>query len=163
VDIDSHRTAYRHIFGEDYLKHRSEDALVDWWIRALSRETDGAPEAVLVAVDGREIVGYAGLIASRDGDAFGGRIGEVASLYVHPSRWRQGVGARRLATVRAWFESRGFAEATLWVLEENQQGRAFYEKQGWRLDGARQLGERDSGVPAHYELRYRTPVVAARV
>jgi ribosomal protein S18 acetylase RimI-like enzyme len=48
-----------------------------------------------------------------------------------------------------YLRRRGFAEATLWVIEANDIGRGFYEKQGWRHDGSRR--ERYE----HAELRYR--------
>jgi hypothetical protein len=47
----------------------------------------------------------------------------------------------------------GFAEATLWVHEDNPRARRFYEAGGWRLDGAeKELEQFDIRVT---EVRYR--------
>ena len=48
-------------------------------------------------------------------------------------------------------QRRGFAEVTLWVLEENRSARAFYETYGFRLDGGTRRYPR-TNVP---EVRYR--------
>ncbi len=47
----------------------------------------------------------------------------------------------------------GFAPLVLWVIEANLRGRQFYERSGWRVDGARQPIDFD-GVPVD-EIRYR--------
>jgi GNAT superfamily N-acetyltransferase len=78
--------------------------------------------------------------------------GEVWALYVEPASWRSGVGSRLLAKGEELVVESGCAEATLWVLEGNAQGRRFYEGARWRFDGTRQtihIGERDLG-----EVRY---------
>jgi RimJ/RimL family protein N-acetyltransferase len=47
----------------------------------------------------------------------------------------------------------GFATASLWVLEDNPRARRFYEREGWRHDGAKRE-EEFLGVPIS-EVRYR--------
>jgi hypothetical protein len=54
-----------------------------------------------------------------------------------------------MAAGEEYLRRRGFAEATLWVLEDNYLGRGFYDKLGWTEDGAC----RDR--PGRNELRYR--------
>jgi ribosomal protein S18 acetylase RimI-like enzyme len=149
VDIDSHVAAYSHIFRADYLQGASVRAFVERWQRIIRRESQAgqAPECLLVAeVDGG-IQGYCGLMASRDED--GAAVGEVAAIYVSPQHWRAGIGAALMVAGEEYLRRRGFAEATLWVIEANDIGRGFYEKQGWRHDGStRERYERS-------ELRYR--------
>ena len=57
------------------------------------------------------------------------------------------VAERRLAEL-------GYAEAVLWVLEDNPRGRAFYEKAGWGPTGERIMFDAycDEPVP---EVEYR--------
>ena len=53
-----------------------------------------------------------------------------------------------------------YAEATLWVLEDNPRARRFYERAGWHPDGARKAEER-WGVRAP-EVRYRKSFTLTR-
>lgn len=50
----------------------------------------------------------------------------------------------------------GFAEAGLWVLEDNPRARGFYEAVGWRLDdGGRKTLPNESMARGLIEVRYR--------
>ena len=74
-------------------------------------------------------------------------VGELYAIYVDPDEWSRGAG--RALIVRA--EERlaeQYAEATLWVLEENPRARRFYESAGWQPDGGRQKVERLGVVAA---------------
>jgi ribosomal protein S18 acetylase RimI-like enzyme len=149
VDIDSHVAAYSHIFGADYLQGASVEAFVERWRRTIRGEGQPgqAPEYLLVAeVDGG-LQGYCGLMASRDSD--GAAVGEVGALYVSPPHWRAGIGSALMVAGEEYLRGRGFAEATLWVIEANDIARGFYEKHGWHHDGlSRERYDRS-------ELRYR--------
>jgi hypothetical protein len=46
----------------------------------------------------------------------------------------------------------GFTRATLWTLEGNALGRAFYDRSGWALDGAQQ--DEQVGPDVLSEVRY---------
>jgi ribosomal protein S18 acetylase RimI-like enzyme len=149
VDIDSHVAAYSHIFGTGYPQGASIEAFVERWQRIIRGEgpPGQAPECLLVAeVEGR-VEGYCGLMASRDDDGDG--VGEVAAIYVSPQHWRGGIGSALMAAGEDYLRGRGFTEATLWVLEDNDLGRGFYDRLGWTADGDR----RDR--PGRNELRYR--------
>jgi GNAT superfamily N-acetyltransferase len=64
------------------------------------------------------------------------REGEIIALYVHPSRWRQGVGTalvdEGLERLTRW----GYEEVVVWTLAELPRNLAFYEALGFRRDGA---------------------------
>lgn len=71
---------------------------------------------------------------------------ELHALYVTPTAWGQGIGARLLVAAGP--------VQHLWVLRDNSRGRRFWERHGWVLDGT----EREAyGV---VELRYRRDVDA---
>ena len=53
----------------------------------------------------------------------------------------------------------GFRAVSLWVLEGNRRARAFYERWGFRTDGARQVIDLGRAVP---EIRYYLQDVDAR-
>ena len=55
---------------------------------------------------------------------------ELDGLYVLPQHSDQGIGSALLAAVGD--------VRRLWVLEDNDVGRAWYERRGWRHSGARQ-------------------------
>ncbi|HLF72032.1 MAG TPA: GNAT family N-acetyltransferase [Dehalococcoidia bacterium] len=153
VDIDSHVAAYRQIFGETYLDGASPERMLRRWRLLLTQDPSvayGKEHWFVAAADGG-VIGYIGVGPSRDDDAMG--LGEVRAIYVHPDAWRQGAGGALLDAGLAALSSDGFEEAMLWVLEDNAQGRAFYEKQGWSLDEARRTQHREEA--SFGELRYR--------
>jgi GNAT superfamily N-acetyltransferase len=104
-----------------------------------------------IALAGATVLGMAALGPCRDEDA--ADLGEVEALYVLPGRWRSGVGSALLARAERRLVERGYREAVLWVLVDNERGRRFYEARGWRPDGSAktlQIGGRALG-----EIRYR--------
>lgn len=84
------------------------------------------------------------------------RTGEVYALYVRPDRIGRGVGRALLGVVHARMAAQRFEALALWVLDDNRQARGFYERAGYRPDGATQ--EDDYGDVALTELRYRRPL-----
>jgi GNAT superfamily N-acetyltransferase len=130
-------------------------------------------QRMVVAADGQEIVGYASF--GPELDVFApwphpmspaGRQGEVAelyALYVHPEWWSTGTGRSLMDHVLAKVSRAGFPNVMLWVLERNARARRFYERAGFRPDGASHVLDGLGGV---IEIRYRRalgggPMVAA--
>ena len=102
----------------------------------------------VVADEQGEVVGFVSVGPSRDERG----IGELYAIYVHPDWW--GTGAGRALIERGETDLRShYAEAVLWVLEDNPRARSFYEAAGWSPDGAVKSDER-WGVRAP-EVRYR--------
>lgn len=93
---------------------------------------------------------------SRDEDKRGDGNFELWAIYAEPALKRSGLGGELLAFCEQDAARRGMHEVSLWVLERNAAGRAFYEKHGYRQDGARKVLERlpsaDGGPVA--EVRY---------
>ena len=90
---------------------------------------DRAPEG-----SGGGVVGFVTFGPSRDHDAIG--LGEIYALYVDPSRYQGGVGRMLMAHARRRLKGEGFEAAVLWVLLGNERAASFYEREGWRPDGA---------------------------
>jgi GNAT superfamily N-acetyltransferase len=78
--------------------------------------------------------------------------GEIYALYVEEAVAGAGVGAALLDRATEWLGAQGFSRATLWVLRGNSRARRFYEKAGWRPDGAEQSEQLDDAVMD--EVRY---------
>jgi GNAT superfamily N-acetyltransferase len=80
-------------------------------------------------------------VVAEDGDGVCGfvswdaKTGEVTRLYVHPRRWRSGVGRALLAAAEEALRAAGLRQAWLNTEERGHAG-AFYDRCGWRRDGA---------------------------
>jgi len=88
----------------------------------------------LVAVDDGLIVGFSIAGPHRGDDSYG----EIYAFYVEPGRWRSGIG-RALADATERELAVTYPAVRLWVLEENQPARPFYERLGMRADGERDV------------------------
>jgi GNAT superfamily N-acetyltransferase len=104
-----------------------------------------------LAFAGDDLAGWITYGANRDADA-GPRTGEIRSLFVHPGHWRTGVGTVLMDRALLDLRGEGYQEATLWSFDENDRANGFYERQGFRRDGAGQRREFSAGA---LEVRYR--------
>lgn len=80
-----------------------------------------------------------GTVALLDEDGRGFALvgaGRLHRLYVRPSAWGDGVGAALHDHALAALRDSGADAASLWVLVDNMRARGFYERRGWRLNGA---------------------------
>lgn len=106
-------------------------------------ESDEGPTTVLAVDrdrDGQEeLLGFASFGRSRDEDL--PDHGEIAALYVDPTRHRGGVGRLLMAEARRRLAAQGYEDALLWVLRGNDRARGFYEREGWRPDGTSRVEE----------------------
>ena len=144
VHVASWQAGYRGILADDVLDALDKEERTLTWIRYL---TDPDNEInTLVAEDDGGVAGFVSLIGvSRDEDAPPG-VAEIPALYVDPPRWRTGVGRALMEVALAALVAAGANEVTVWVLEANERGRAFYAAAGFKPDGARdEVGE--SGAP----------------
>ncbi len=60
---------------------------------------------------------------------------QLYAMYLDPSRHRQGWGSQLLEAVSEDLRRSGFTTASLWVMTDNTNARAFYEQAGWAADG----------------------------
>lgn len=130
VHIESWRSAYRGIVPQNILdglsyaqrKHRWEEVL-----RRTARQ-----ECVYVAEnEAGEIVGFAsgGRSLVRDEPLYRG---ELFTIYILETYWRQGIGHRLFSQVVERFRALGLNSMLLWVLADNP-ARRFYESLGGHL------------------------------
>lgn len=92
-------------------------------------ETGPISTLVVEADEPGLLLGFASAGPARD-DAPGLPPLELSALYVRAERYGTGLGHALLEKVI------GSSAAYLWVLDGNQRATAFYERQGFRLDGA---------------------------
>jgi GNAT superfamily N-acetyltransferase len=154
VHVASWRSAYRGLVPEAVLNGLSVERRTTGWKEWLDREGHGpivANSMTWVAEVEDVVCGFANAGPCRDEDATD-RTGEVHAIYITEDVWDAGVGAALMNAAVSWLRER-FAHATLWVLEGNARGRAFYEKGAWAWDGTRQTLDFDgTDLP---EIRYR--------
>ncbi|GAA4290359.1 GNAT family N-acetyltransferase [Mycobacterium paraffinicum] len=131
LHVRSWRSAYRGLIARDDLDSLNPEALVDRY--SFGRVGLRMP-STLVAVDGSAIRGFATTGLCRDSDP--PNVGELMALYVDPAHQGAGVGSSLMAAARARLRQVGVPGAVLWALEGNTDARRFYERDGWRPDGA---------------------------
>ena len=109
--------AFAHIYPPELYPFPDDD-VGEMWRRTL---VDPDVEAFVAEVDS-EPIGSVSL-----GDGF------LRTLYVLPDHWREGIGSALHDHALERLRARGNDVAKLWTLEENWNGRRYYEKRGWTL------------------------------
>ena len=126
-----HRACWREAYGPYAVPAKLAERLADAerWVSAWTRQLAEGPPRVLAEVDG-ELVGFATVGPTRD-DAR--TPVELYALYTRAAYWGTGLGQQ------LWDAVRPDEPCSLWVLEDNARARAFYRRQGFEPDGAREL------------------------
>lgn len=126
-----HRECWREVYGPlvdgEVLEARTADP-APWEETWREHVTHGPPRTLALHVD--EPVGFAVAGPNRDE---GLPQEELYAIYVRRSWWGSGVGQALLDAVL------GDRPATLWVLEDNERALAFYRRNGFAPDGAREF------------------------
>jgi len=152
IQVSSWRDAYRGRIPDAILDALDVSQGAGIWSGVLS-----AQHSVVVAVSDSSIVGFCSLTASRDDDAVPGTVAEIAALYVHPRRWRCGVGRSLCSHAFAAAAAAGYSSITLWALAANSPAISFYTAVGFVQDGATKT-ERISSDDIVEELRMRRAI-----
>jgi len=133
VHVESWRETYRGV-PPDRLLH-SVSALVRAAISQGAPERE--PPMLLLVAEGAagELVGFSAggpcRATSLPHDA------EVYAICVLRAAQQRGCGRRLMAALAAGLQARGFSSTSLWVLRENTNARAFYERLGGQIVGER--------------------------
>ncbi|MGE0154514.1 MAG: N-acetyltransferase family protein [Reyranellaceae bacterium] len=163
VHVETWRATYPTLLPHDYLAKRlSVDTRAIYWQRTL--QADQANEAVFVAEEAGEVIGFASIGRARkaprdtvDAARPSRHWGEVFTLYVLPDHQERGAGRMLLANGFAELLERGFDAALLWVVAGNPS-RFFYEAMGGRAAGSDV--EKFAGASIE-EICYAWPELAA--
>ncbi|WP_309068144.1 GNAT family N-acetyltransferase [Microbacterium sp.] len=141
VHVRTWQLAYAELIPQAVLDSLDIMARAARWRTTL--ENPKATGRTWVALEGDELIGFSSSGPARGEDPPWPL--ELWALYVHPRRHGSAAGAL-LADAAI-----GDLPAFLWVLDGNARAIRFYEKIGFRLDGATKV-ERHGGVELH-ELR----------
>jgi GNAT superfamily N-acetyltransferase len=114
--------------------------------------------STLVADADGEIVGFVSIGPAR-GDGTRPDAGELDAIYLLPDCWGLGIGRALMSEALGELRRIGFTTAVLWVLADNPRARRFYERGGWRLNGATRTGTHlgTDTLEVRYALELSTP------
>lgn len=146
VHVEGWRWGYRGVMPDALLDGLTVEARAARWGAILA--ASGPDRPTWIARDALGASGLASVGPARDEPP---GVGELYALYV--SERAAGRGDARALHARAIDALRASStRAILWVLERNPRARRFYEREGWRPDGARKP-ETFGGIEL-IELRY---------
>jgi GNAT superfamily N-acetyltransferase len=149
IRIGGWRSAYRGLMPQPYLDALDVAADAERHHTRLARG-DGSVVNLVAELDGA-VVGWACHGPYRDGEAPTADA-ELYALYVDPGQYGGGIGHALLQESVRRRAAAGHRRMLLWVLKQNTRARRFYERAGFRADGAEEPFEVD-GVPVP-EVRY---------
>ncbi len=146
VHVDSWRETYTGLVPERYFSERAFERRKAWWLQNLSAESPAGP--VWVAERDDRIVGFASAGPAIGPDAEKGyapaRALQLFTIYLLASEHGTGAGRALLEGVI------GDQPAQLWVATANARARAFYERNGFHVDGGEYV---DPDIDGLVEIR----------
>jgi GNAT superfamily N-acetyltransferase len=151
VHVRSWKSAYPGQLPQEYLDNLRPEDRVGHWRRVLE-ETTWPRAAILVLVDGADLVGFSHICPTRDDDRDPAITGEITSIYLAPEAWGGGNGVALMAASIEKLKEAGYPTATLWALDTNARARRFYEIGGWTADGTTK--SHDWGTFVCTDVRY---------
>jgi GNAT superfamily N-acetyltransferase len=127
------KEAYRGLLDSTFLDNLSDRRLAARWRTQLDRREQDFDEETLVALNGRELVGFASASASRE--AFAPWDAEISMIYVLKESRGAGIGRGLMKATADHCIRRGMFSGGLWVLRDNGAARDFYEALGGEPTG----------------------------
>ncbi len=136
--------AYGDIVGKDLIERYN----ARWpfvWEKMIENNTD----THYVITENNTTVGFLSINPSRDADAPDGMF-ELTGLYLDPDHIGKGYGKQAMEWAKHEASARGYTAMSLWVLDQNNRAKRFYEKAGFIPDGSK----KNSGLGDTQEERY---------
>ena len=156
IQVAAWRQAYRGLLPEDVLLDLNPAQFAAQWRAALLSPGE-ARNRVLVALAGRELVGFAAITASDDPDGDPAKDALIAEFAVDPAATRAGHGSRLLNAVVDTARADGFERVTVWINSTDDVLRTFYTDAGWAPDQAhRELDLYGDGTIRIKQIRLHT-------
>ena len=138
IDAVSSRYAYKNILSDECLKELSVENRIPVHRRWITEKRFDMyvyedPETGFIR-------GMMGIGMNEDDDKQGAF--ELHFIYVDPDFLRMGIGTEMLQFFEQKGKEKGCREFVVWVLQENEMGRNFYEKNGYHPDGKEKIFKR---------------------
>jgi GNAT superfamily N-acetyltransferase len=134
IQVLAWQKAHRGALPDDYLDSLDPTARSDHWSSVL-RQTTHLGSRVIIAASNGPPRGFACFGAAT---ALKGA-GELHSMNVIPSAWRQGYGTALIRVASEQLMEMGFSDAILWTSRHNARAQKFYSSHGWQPDGATRM------------------------
>lgn len=128
----SWRTSYRGILPDAVLDQLNVEQRTASWRRVL--EDRAIFTLVAYDVTHRDIVGFCDAGRSRGHTSYAA---EIYRIYIEHHAKRHGLGSEMFAQVTDWLRSQELRSLIIWVLDNNDHARRFYEAMGGRTGPTR--------------------------
>ncbi len=132
MHIQAWLECYRGIMPDTMLDNLDIESRARMWRRLLA----DAQSDVLLLRDRGKLVGFVDFGPCRDVDRIDGDTGELRAIYVLKDWQGQGHGGRMIRECHRELARRGYNRSSLWVLRDNKPAVDFYQRYGYRHDGA---------------------------
>ena len=156
--VRSWKGAFPGLIPQPYLDALTPGDRVGTWEQTLTAST-WPRDGVIVLLgpsqdDGGEgpINGFVSFSPTRDEDVDPATVGEILTFYLDPGSFGSGGADLLMSAALVALRAAPFTSATLWVLHTNARARRFYERRGWRPDGASK--PHDWGAFVATDVRY---------
>ncbi|KMT22462.1 GNAT family N-acetyltransferase [Clostridium cylindrosporum] len=124
----SWKSAYKELVPQRYL----DDLKNDFWVEAFENWIRSDDLKAKIIYENEKPIGCAIYGKSRDEKLL--NWGEIVSIYLLPDYFHKGYGQKLLDNVLIDMKELGYKNIYLWVLEENDKARLFYEKNGFKCN-----------------------------
>jgi len=128
------RAAFDAVLPQEVLEQFDASRFAHVWRESL-KAPPSPRHVLLVGCAGEQVVGFAAVGPSIDPDS-DETSGEVLALGVHPDARRSGHGSRLLNAAVDTLRGKGFNSMSIWLLDHDQDTRAFLTPAGLSPDGA---------------------------
>ncbi len=150
IHIDGWQAAYQHIFPPRAFAERTIEGRTAEWEDLLAGPLDD--DRVWVSEQDGRVLAFAYTRPGHDTDI--DNPGELKLFYTDPRLKGSGFGLSLFSHAINDLRGRGL-QPYLYTLRENAEARAWYEKRGWRPDGAEAPWSDRGEYPGIIEVRYR--------
>ena len=128
IHASSWKSAYRGIIPQQYLDELQDD----FWVNAFQGWIEADTVTVLLIYDQESAAGCVAYGKSRDKKL--PEWGEIVSLYLLPEYLGKGYGRKLLQAALDDLKIAGYNSVYLWVLENNEIAKKFYERNGFTFN-----------------------------
>ena len=144
IHVKSWQVVYKGLIPQSYLDNLSTSNREKSWQNIL---TNSQTHTIVQEIDDL-VVGFANFGQTRDQEKDYKTTGEITSIYLNPEYGRKGLATELVEFIFKDMKNRKFTQITLWGLDTNQIACKFYEKMGFKADGATKIDVREN-----FELR----------
>ncbi|MBV1849615.1 GNAT family N-acetyltransferase [Catellatospora tritici] len=150
----SRRATYRGVLSEAELATITDAQQTAKWSLLLT--TQAETHRLYLAERDEQALGFGYLGPAPADERAAPRTGMLNAIHVRPGEIGTGVGRLLMRTCLDAFADRGDTSALLWVVEDNDRARRFYERGGWAPDGVTRRAPLQQALVA--QIRYARPI-----